>query len=108
MTKKYDLSEESKRAVAPVDTDKTRISIRIDDDVLEWFRNQAHEAGGGSSQTLMNQALREHMDRDAEVLEDTLRRVLREVLPKTAAKKKTAKKKKAPKKKKKATRKTRR
>ena len=59
---------------------------RIDEDVLEWFRKQAHEAGGGNYQTMMNQALREHMDRIEEPLEETFRRVLLEVLPASARK----------------------
>ena len=53
----------------------------IDDDILEWFRTQVHAAGGGSYQTLINQALREYMGSKREALEDTLRRVLREELP---------------------------
>jgi len=60
---------------------KTRITIRIDNDVLEWFRKQVHAAGGGSYQTMMNRALREHMEGQVEPLEETLRRVLREVIP---------------------------
>jgi uncharacterized protein (DUF4415 family) len=41
--------------VSPV----ARITIRIDDDVLDSFRRRAHAAGGGNYQTMMNQALRE-------------------------------------------------
>jgi hypothetical protein len=70
---------------------KTRITIRIDNDVLEWFRKQVHAAGGGSYQTMMNRALREHMEGQVEPLEETLRRVLREVIPpKKAAKRRSA------------------
>jgi|GEM_PF-5255561 len=39
---------------------KKRITIRLDADVLAWFRNQV--AGGGNYQSLINAALREHMD----------------------------------------------
>ena len=60
---------------------KTRITIRIDDDLLRWFRKQAHAAGGGSYQTLINAALREYVGSKRESLEATLRRVLREELP---------------------------
>jgi Arc/MetJ family transcription regulator len=60
---------------------KTRITIRVDDDLLEWFRKQAHAAGGGSYQTLINAALREYVGSKKEPLEATLRRVLREELP---------------------------
>jgi uncharacterized protein (DUF4415 family) len=55
--------------------------IRLDDDLLEWFREQAHAAGGGSYQTLINRALRDYVAAKAEPLEETLRRVLREELP---------------------------
>lgn len=60
---------------------KTRITIRIDDDLLQWFRKQAHAAGGGSYQTLINAALREYVGSKKEPLEATLRRILREELP---------------------------
>ncbi len=66
---------------------KTRITIRIDDDVLEWFRAQVHKAGGGSYQKLMNDALRAFIQSQERDLEDTLRRLLREELPRNAARK---------------------
>ena len=56
-------------------------SSRIDDDVLEWFRDQVDAAGGGSYQALMNQALREWITSREEPLEDLLRRVIREEMP---------------------------
>ena len=66
-------------AVVPAGAGKTRITIRLDDDVLEWFRGQADEAGGGGYQALINQALRATME-GRESLEETLRRVVREEL----------------------------
>jgi len=48
--------------------------------VLQWFKAEVHAAGGGNYQTLINAALREHISRSAEPLEETLRRVLREEL----------------------------
>lgn len=59
---------------------KSRITIRLDDDVLDWFRKQVDEAGGGSYQNLINRALRAHIDRSEEPLEAILRRVVREEL----------------------------
>ena len=50
--------------------------IRIDDDLLQWFRKQVRSAGGGSYQTLINAALREYVGTKREPLEATLRRVL--------------------------------
>ncbi len=79
MKPEYDFSKGQRGAVVS-SPGKTRITIRIDDDILAWFRNQAHEAGGGSYQTLINQALRQFVEHRAEPLEDVLRRVLREEL----------------------------
>lgn len=61
----------------PVSPGKTRITIRLDDDVLDWFRDQAEAAGGGNYQTMINAALREYITRRAEPLEETVRRVVR-------------------------------
>lgn len=51
--------------------------------MLDWFRNQAEQAGGGDYQTLINHALREHIERRREPLETTLRRVIGEELRET-------------------------
>jgi len=95
MKKNYDFSKGKRGPVVPIPPGKTRITIRIDDDVLDWFRKQVHEAGGGSYQGLINRALREHVEREAEPLEDILRRVLREVIPASRPKRPTASKKKS-------------
>jgi len=80
MRKEYDFSAGKRGPVVRVPGRKTRITIRIDDDVLSWFRDQVEQAGGGSYQSLMNRALREYIEASAEPLEKTLRRVLREEL----------------------------
>jgi len=59
---------------------KSRITIRLDDDVLGWFRKQVDDAGGGSYQNLINRALRAYVERSEEPLEAILRRVVREDL----------------------------
>lgn len=64
---------------------KTRITIRLDDDVLEWFREQADAAGGANYQTLINQALREYIVEKAEPLEEKIRRIVREEIPRYGA-----------------------
>jgi uncharacterized protein (DUF4415 family) len=84
MKKEYDFSKGKRGAVVPVPKGKTRITIRIDDDILEWFRGEVDVAGGGNYQTLINQALREYITRQQQPLEEILRRVVREEL--TAAK----------------------
>jgi uncharacterized protein (DUF4415 family) len=80
MRKEYDFSQAKRGAVVSVPPGKTRITIRLDDDLIEWFKGQVHAAGGGNYQTLINLALRESMDRTREPLEETLRRVIREEL----------------------------
>lgn len=67
-------------ALDPLPPGKTRITIRIDDDILDWFRDQADAAGGGNYQTTINAVLREYMLREREPLELVLRRVVREEL----------------------------
>jgi uncharacterized protein (DUF4415 family) len=81
MKARYDFSHGKRGPVLKTPPGKTRITIRIDDDLLEWFRKQVHSAGGGSYQTLINTALREYVQAKREPLEATLRRVLREELP---------------------------
>jgi hypothetical protein len=81
MRKHYDFSKGWRGAILSENTKgKSRITIRLDDAVLDWFRRLAGEAGGGSYQSLINSALREHIARQREPLEETLRRVLREEL----------------------------
>jgi hypothetical protein len=74
----YDFSKGRRGAVVKVPMGKTRITIRLDDEILDWFRNQVHAAGGGNYQRLINFALRDYIQRNREPLEQTLRRVLRE------------------------------
>jgi len=81
MKKQYDFSKCKRGAVVKYPPGKSRITIRIDDDILGWFRDQAHKAGGGSYQSMINNALRAYKDSKQESLERTLRRVLREELP---------------------------
>jgi Arc/MetJ family transcription regulator len=85
MKRQYDFRYGRRGAVLRAPSGKTRITIRIDDDVLQWFRDQVHKAGGGSYQTLINDALRSFTESAKKELEDTLRRVLREELPRYGA-----------------------
>jgi len=84
MKDEYDFSKGRRGAIVPTPPGKTRITIRIDDEILDWFREKVSDAGGGNYQTLMNDALRDHIQREREPLEETLRRVLREELGRTA------------------------
>jgi uncharacterized protein (DUF4415 family) len=80
MQKEYDFSQAKRGAVVPPTPGKTRITIRIDDDILEWFREQVDAAGGGNYQTLMNEALRSAMQERKRPIETVLRKVVREEL----------------------------
>jgi len=88
MKKEYDFSKAKRGPVVPTPARKTRITIRLDDDILEWFRQQVHASGGGNyqslinaAQSLINAALRDHIKDKKEPLEETLRRVIREEIP---------------------------
>ena len=78
MKSEYDFSPAIRGPIVPPQKGKTRITIRLDDDLLEWFRARVHERGGGNYQTLINDALRDHITRQDDFLADTLRRVIRE------------------------------
>ena len=60
MREEYDFSK-AKLVVPPKDPKKTRITIRLDTKILNWFRQRVHEAGGGNYQTLINDALKSHI-----------------------------------------------
>jgi uncharacterized protein (DUF4415 family) len=83
--KEYDFSKAKRGAVIP-SKGKTRITIMLDDDVLEYFRSKAEDAGTGY-QTMINTALRAALGQPKrKVAEDkpltvaVLRKVLREEL----------------------------
>ena len=80
MKVEYDFSKGKRGAVIP-QKGKTRISIFIDNGVLEEFRARAQKAGTGY-QTMMNDALRQYLsESDQPVTEKTLRQVLRQEMP---------------------------
>lgn len=79
MKKEYDFSKGTRGPVIS-QTGKTRITIYIDDDILEEFRNRSDAAGYGY-QTMMNQALRDYLSKAKQPIDArTLRRILREEL----------------------------
>lgn len=80
MKKEYDFSKGKRGAVIPLPPGKLRITIRLDQDVLEWFKARVDAAGGGNYQTMMNDALRQFMESERQPLEASLRRVVREEL----------------------------
>jgi Arc/MetJ-type ribon-helix-helix transcriptional regulator len=74
MKEQYDFSGGKRGAV--IKTNKEKITIRLDPDVIDWFRKQVE--GGGNYQSLINEALKAHIKQQGESLETTLRRVIRE------------------------------
>ena len=65
---------------------KVKITIRLDEDIVERFLQIAEQSGGSVGyQTLINSALREYLDGKAPRIEDTLRRIIREELKGSAA-----------------------
>jgi uncharacterized protein (DUF4415 family) len=78
MKKEYDFSKGRRGPILTLRPGKTRVTIRLDEDILDWFCQQVDNAGGGNYQTLINDALRSFMHQKRESLEATLRRVIRD------------------------------
>jgi uncharacterized protein (DUF4415 family) len=82
MKEQHDFSKGKRGRVAPVEAEtqgKARITIRLDQDLLDYFLHQADKSGGAVGyQTLINNALRLHVEGKAPHLEETLRRIVRE------------------------------
>jgi uncharacterized protein (DUF4415 family) len=77
-----DLGQKPLDGLNPLPPTKDRITIRLDKDILAWFKRRVHEQGGGNYQTLINDALREYLQGHG-TLEAILRRVIREELHQT-------------------------
>jgi uncharacterized protein (DUF4415 family) len=81
MRDEYDFSKGKRGTVISPDPNKVRITIRLDADIISYFKEQLHKAGGGNYQTMINNALREYLGkRQLSLNENTLRRVIREEL----------------------------
>ena len=84
MRKEYDFSKAKRGPAVAAPKGKSRITIRLDEEILEWFKARVDAAGGGNYQTLINAALVDHIKREAASRERALRRVLREELRKAS------------------------
>ena len=82
MKPEYDFSKARRGAIVPAAPGKTRITIRLDTDVIDWFKAQVNNAGGGNYQSLINEALKSRSQQYG--LERTLRKVIREELRRVA------------------------
>jgi len=82
MKKKQNFSRGKRGRIAPKEPEprgKTRITIRLDEDLVDHFLKEADASGGTTGyQTLINEALRQHVEGKAPKLEETLRRIVRE------------------------------
>ena len=82
MKRRYDFSQGKRGRILPKEPEqrgKTRITIRIDEDLLDHFLKEAAGSGGATGyQTLINDALRKHVEGKAPKFEETLRRIVRE------------------------------
>ena len=77
-----DFSKGKRGPVVAPDPNKVRITIRLDADIIDHFKNQVIEAGGGNYQTLINNALRQAIEAGDPALEKRLRKIIREELKK--------------------------
>ncbi len=77
-----DFSRGKRGAIIPAGPNKVRITIRLDSDIIDHFKKQVTAAGGGNYQTLMNNALRAHIQTGDKALEKQLRKIIREELKK--------------------------
>lgn len=88
MKDRYDFSKGKRGRVVAAERapeGKVRITIRLDQDVVDRFFQMAEASGGGTGyQTLINAALREYLDGKAPRFEDALRRIIREELKSNA------------------------
>jgi uncharacterized protein (DUF4415 family) len=82
MKDRYDFSKGKRGRIRPPEPEpegKTRITIRLDEDIVDRFLQMAEQSGGSIGyQTLINSALREYLDGKAPKFEETLRRIIRE------------------------------
>ncbi len=77
-----DFSNAKRGPIVRPDPNKVRITIRLDADIIDRFKDIVHKSGGGNYQTLINDALRDHIQAHDKELEKTLRKVIREELKK--------------------------
>jgi hypothetical protein len=80
MKREYDFSKGIRGAIDRSSPRKIRITIRLDNDVIEWFRSQVEAKGGGNYQTMINNALKEYINNPAQALRDALRDTIEEYL----------------------------
>ena len=76
--REIDFSSAKRGAVIGLEAGKTKISIRLDNSVIEYFRGVVEQAGSGGYQTLINGALAAYIQQRSML--DAVRQVVREEL----------------------------
>jgi len=84
MKANYNFRRARRGAVLPTSGNKIRITIRLDRDVVEWFKSKVEAQGGGNYQTMLNDALRAYTGQQDQPLEKLLRKVVREEIRKAS------------------------
>ncbi len=84
MKANYNFRKGKRGAVLPASGNKVRITIRLDREIIDWFRSMAEKQGGGNYQTMLYDALRSYIENEDQPLEEMLRRVVREELKKAS------------------------
>lgn len=74
--REIDFAHARRGPVVPLEPGKSKISIRLDNRVLDYFRAIVEKADGGNYQTLINDALIAHIHQQS--LLDAVRQVVRE------------------------------
>lgn len=77
-----DFTDAQRGPVVPPEPVKTKISIRLDNRILDHFRGLVEQAGGGNYQTLINEALLLHIQQQSmlEVVRKTIREEIQPVI----------------------------
>jgi uncharacterized protein (DUF4415 family) len=84
MKANYNFSKARRGAVLPSSGSKVRITIRLDRNIVEQFKDQVDSMGGGNYQTKINDALRSFLEQQEQSLEKLLRKVVREEIRKAS------------------------
>lgn len=66
MKDEYDFSDAKRGAVVPLSASQTEVSLRLDNDVLDWLRERVSRMGGGNYQEMLNSILRTYIQTQAD------------------------------------------
>ena len=84
MRANHDFRRARRGDVLPAAGNKVRITIRLDREIIDWFKARVEAHGGGNYQTMLNDALHAFIGHQDQPLEAMLRRVVREEIKKAS------------------------